>query len=111
MKLPQDSIISERTLKDYLLSPSADDDKSDFLALAGYAFADWSQLETDLRNLIAAEEAELTRTTEYGDMYQVRGTLAGPNGNTLSVITIWIRLHANGETRFVTLIPNKEERN
>jgi len=36
MKLPPDSVISERKLTDYLLTLRFEDDKSGFLALAGY---------------------------------------------------------------------------
>lgn len=108
MKLPPDSVISESKLKEYLLSPRVEDDKSGFLAIAGYTSSHWLDLEADLRDLIGVEDADLTRSTAYGDMYEVRGSLVGPNGETLHVITVWIRLKANNETRFVTLVPDKE---
>ncbi len=108
MKLPPDSVISDRKLKEYLLSPRVADDKSGFLAIAGYTPSHWYELETDLRNLIEEMDADLTRSTVYGDMYEVKGSLVGPNGKTIQVITVWIRLNLNGETRFVTLIPDKE---
>ena len=41
-------------------------------------------------------------------MYHIKGQLKGPNGTILDVITIWIGLHATGETRFSTLVPDKE---
>jgi len=41
-------------------------------------------------------------------MYEVKGSLVGPNGKTLQVITVWIRLKVNSQTRFVTLVPDKE---
>lgn len=108
MKLPPDSVISDRKLKEYLLSPRVEDDKSGFLTLAGYNLENWQQLATDLRHFLEDNEAELIRTTEYGDMYQIKGSLAGPNGRILNVNTIWIRLSKTSETRFVTLIPDKE---
>jgi hypothetical protein len=40
-------------------------------------------------------------------MYELKGCLTGPNGKVLYVSTFWIRLEATGETRFVTLIPDK----
>jgi len=43
-------------------------------------------------------------------MYHIKGELRGPNGQVLQVISVWIRLHVTGETRFVTLIPDKEAR-
>jgi uncharacterized protein DUF6883 len=108
MKLPPDSVISDRKLKEYLLSPRVEDDKSGFLAIAGYTPSHWNELEADLRGLIRANDADLTRSTVYGDMYEVKGSLVGPNGKTLQVITVWNRLKATGETRFVTLVPDKE---
>ena len=108
MKLSQDSVISEKKIKEYLLTPRIEDDKSKFLALAGYSLANWRVLEEDLRRQIEEGDALLIRTTEYGEMHHIKGRLKGPNGQVLHVITVWVRLHATGETRFVTLIPDKE---
>jgi len=110
MKLPQDTIISERKLREYLLTPRREDDKSGYLALAGYSQISWRQLETDLRRLVSYEDAGLIRTTQYGDMYEIKGRLTGPNGRVLNVSTFWIRLNANQETRFVTLVPDNKAR-
>ena len=107
MKLPPESVIRDRKLKEYLLSPRVEDDKSGFLAIAGYTANHWQELESDLRKLAEENDAELTRSTVYGDMYEVKGSLVGPNGKTLHMITVWIRLKANSETRFVTLVPDK----
>jgi hypothetical protein len=77
------------------------------LAVAGYTPNHWHELGADLRNLIGEKDADLTRSTVYGDMYEVKGSLVGPNGKALQVITVWIQLKVNGETRFVTLVPDK----
>ena len=95
-------------MREYLLSYRTEDDKSGFLAIAGYDQEDWTQLESDLRRQIEECEAQLVRITQYGEMYEIKGQLSGPNGKRLDVITVWIQLYANGETRFVTLFPNKE---
>ncbi len=108
MKLPQDAIINERKIKEYLLTPRAEDDKSGFFALAGYSLQTWRELERDLRREIEEGNALLIRTTQYGEMYHIKGQLKGPTGTSLDVITAWICLHATGETRFVTLVPDKE---
>ena len=110
MKLPQDSVISEKKLREYLLSPRTEDDKSGFLASAGYGPTHWRQLEADLSQLIQNQDAELIRTTQYGDLYRVAGRIVGPNCRALNVVTIWITLSLNGKTRFVTLVPDKEAR-
>ena len=108
MKLPHDAIISERKIKEYLLTPRAEDDKSGFLAIAGYSLQAWRELERDLRREVEEGDALLIRTTQYGEIYHIRGRLKGPNGTILNVITVWICLQATGETRFVTLVPDKE---
>jgi len=110
MKLPLDTIISEETLREYLLARRNEDDKSGFLALAGYDLTFWHLLETDMRQLIHDQDAELLRKTPYGEMYKITGRLIGPNGRALNIVTIWITLSETGETRFVTLFPNKEIR-
>jgi hypothetical protein len=109
VKLPQDSVISETKLKEYLLVHRDEDDKSGFLALAGYSLASWKELEIDLRRQLELD-ALLIGTTQYGEMYHIKGQLVGPNGKRLNVITVWIRLRTTGETRFVTLVPDKEAR-
>jgi len=65
MKLPKDSVIGERKIKEYLLAQRSEDDKSGFLALAGYTLANWRQLEADLRRQVQEADAVLIRTTQY----------------------------------------------
>src|SRR5258706_10076741 len=108
MKLPPDAIISERKLREYLLTPRNEDYKSGFLALAGYGPTFWRQLETDIRQLIHDLDAELVRKIPYGDIFKIMGLLIGPNGRALNIVTTWITLNINGKTRFVTLFRNKE---
>jgi hypothetical protein len=36
--------------------------------------------------------------------------MLGPNGQKLSVITIWLRWSLDGQVRFVTLKPRKEKK-
>ena len=67
MKIPKDSVIGERKIKEYLLAQRSEDDKSGFLALAGYTLANWRQLEADLRRQVQEADAVLIRTTQYGD--------------------------------------------
>ena len=49
MRLPEDATIAPEKLTGYLLMPRVEDDKSRFLALAGYKLADASRLERDIR--------------------------------------------------------------
>lgn len=104
MYLDVNAVIDERKLTQYLLVLLPKDDKSQFLATAGYTLANWQQLEQDIREQILHDEATPSQNTPYGQKYEIIGTLTGRNGVVLSVKTIWI---VNSEsTRFVTLFPN-----
>lgn len=107
MKLPADAIIAPRKLRAYLLERRVEDDKSAFLALAGYSPANLERLEADLRSLLETHESGFVETTEYGDKFEIRGILAGPNGRRLRVVTIWMKEAATGLTKFITLYPDK----
>ncbi len=101
-------IIPDDKLLNYLLLHREENDKSKFLNSAGYNLASWKVLARDLRQLIQASEASNVETSNYGIKYEIRGTLNGPNGRTLHVVTIWIKLHATENLRFVTLFPDRE---
>jgi hypothetical protein len=102
---PQDAIIPEAKLTQYLLIPLPKDDKSKFLAQAGYTLDNWQQLEQDLRIQVLINPAEFIETTRYGDKYMIRSCLRGINNIELNILTVWIV--ANQVTQFVTLVPDK----
>jgi hypothetical protein len=62
---------------------------------------------SDLRTQLLPLDAELFDQTEYGIKYRIRGALTGPNGRVLRVLIIWMKEDATGETKFVTLFPDK----
>ncbi len=106
MRLPADAVIAEDKLTHYLLIPHARGDKSAFLAQAGYALENAGQLLRDLRSQILPLDAQRLESNEFGQYYQIRGTLVGPNGVALPVRTIWLTEHLSGITKFVPLIPD-----
>ncbi len=106
MKLPADTIIAPEKATEYLLLPQARGDKSGYLELAGYGPNDADKLLADLRRQLAFE-AVPTKSNKFGQYYEVRGSLTGPNGVTLAVRTIWMTEHLSKVTRFVTLLPDK----
>ncbi len=108
MKLPSDVVIAQEKLREYLLAWRARNDKSKFLAQAGYDAANWQVLEADLRKLAGSAEADLEQQSAFGDLLLARGNLRGPSGVILKVKTIWIRLAGSDQIRFVTLFPDKE---
>jgi len=99
-------IIAKAKLTQYLLVPLPKDDKSKYLAKGGYFLDNWQQLETDIREQILSQEATLIETTRFGQKYEIRGNLIGPNGVTLPVLTVWMRTPR--EIKFVTLVPDKK---
>lgn len=108
MKLPLDTTIAQAKLTQYLLKHLPEDDKSQFLARAGYTQANWQQLERDLREQILPLDAVPFEQTRYGEKYEIRGTLTGSNGITLKIVTIWMIEIPSQQAKFITLFPNKE---
>lgn len=108
MKLPEDVVIPEDKLVRYLLLPREENDKSQFLGIAGYTLGTWEVLARDLYDLAKTYEISDKAISPYGIKWEVQGSLTGPNGQVLYVVTVWITLETSGETRFVTLFPNKE---
>ena len=107
MKLPTKTIIGKEKIKNYLLQAKKRNDKSKWLAQAGYTVDEWQLLQDDLRTQILPLEAILTDQTEYGQMYEIRATLTGPNGRTLRATTVWMTEYESGVTKFITMSPDK----
>lgn len=107
MKLPLDTLIAREKLADYLLRHRVEDDKSRFLAQAGYNLQNTDQLMIDLRTQLLPLEATQIEETDYGPKFVIRGSLIGPNGVSLRVVTVWMTEVATGSTKFITLYPDK----
>jgi hypothetical protein len=105
MRLPADAIIAREKMTRYLLIRQARGDKSAFLARAGYASETADQLLHDLRTQLLPLDATQLHSTGFGDFYEIRGALTGPNGIALSVRSIWMKEYLSGVTKFITLIP------
>jgi DNA-binding IclR family transcriptional regulator len=108
VKVPEDSIIPNDKITRYLLVQKARNDKSKFLAQAGFTTANPEALRTAIQSIAERGEAIENRRNEYGVFYQVVGELVGTNGITLIVVTIWLQRQIDGKFQFVTLKPLKE---
>ena len=109
MKLPsvEHAVIEPAKLRDYLL---AEDHpvgrfKAVFFRAFGYTAENWQVLEADLRSLADAREALAGRPSEYGQKYDVRGILTGPNQKTVDIVSVWIVRSGETFPRFVTAHP------
>lgn len=105
MKIPSDAIIADEKLTRYLLVPQERNDKSKFLAQAGFTQDNPDDLKTALRRLADEAEAVEDETTEYGTAYLVEGWLEGKD-QKLSVVTVWFKRNEGG-FYFVTIKPKK----
>jgi hypothetical protein len=107
VKIPDDAVIPEEKLTRYLLVPRLKDDKSKYLAQAGFTQANPEDLLTAIRQLIVNNEAVEDNINEYGVFYLVEGNLQGINNNNLAVVTVWLQSKYDGSFRFITLKPKK----
>lgn len=103
---PENLVISEAKLSQYLLIGRAKNDKSKYLAQAGFTIENQNLLDEALHKQ-AENDAVLDRIDEYGEHYQISGILICPNGVELDVITIWNKNASETTYRFVTLKPRR----
>src|SRR5688500_11137226 len=107
MRLPSDAAIARAKLTKYLLEWRAENDKSQFLLQAGYTAEKAERLEQDIREQLLTLEVEFEEETEYGNKYRIYGSIKGPNGRVLEVVSIWMIERATGVAKFITLYPRR----
>jgi hypothetical protein len=107
MKMPSGLIIQDRKLTSYLLIYQPNDDKSEFLARAGYTLQTWQLLTQDILKAVEGMEVTEITETEWGKRFRVNTQWAGLNGRLLKVMTIWQQDNDSKTIRFVTLYPDK----
>ena len=109
MKLPPNVIIPDDKLSKYLLLYKEKNDKSKFLAQAGFTQNNPDELKLAIYQLISTVDPIEDLTNEYGTFYRVEGVLIGVNERNLSVVTIWLKRKIDNQFQFVTLKPKKGE--
>ena len=85
------------------------DDKSLFLAQAGFTLENVEDLEALIIQHVFDTEAEGDRENRYGTFYRLQGDLVGLNGQALNVITIWLYDKTTSQVRFITLKPWRKQ--
>ena len=86
-----------------------EDDKSKYLAQAGFTAERADALEAAIREVVRQYDAEQDAGNAYGVFYRVTGDLVGLNGLRSPVVTIWIALtNTPASYRSVTLKPARE---
>ncbi len=105
MRLPADAVISMDKLRDYRLTELPRGDTSRFLGQAGYTRSHAGQLERDLREQVLSLDAAPLPPQGYGERYEIRAPLRGPNAAVLPVRTIWMREYETNIVKFIPPIP------
>lgn len=106
----ENAIISPDKIKRYLLVPKKRNDKSRWLAQAGYKLEIWHILKQDLKEQLSGIKAVATDMTPYGQLFEVKGEIIGPNGHLLRVCTIWMEERETNRTKFITMYPDHKKR-
>jgi hypothetical protein len=91
MRMPEDLIVPDAKITQYLLVPKARNDKSRFFTQAGFTPENPESLKLAIQNQAIDKEAIEEKSNEYGTFYQVAGELIGVNGVSLSVVTVWLQ--------------------
>ncbi len=104
-----DAIIPDAKISNYLLKYRDKDDKSKFLAQAGFTKDNPEKLKLAIYQLMETVNAIEDDTNEYGTFYRIEGELIGVNQRNLSVITIWLKRKIDNQFQFITLKPKKEK--
>lgn len=109
MKLPgsERATIEPAKVRDYLLSSEhpVGRFKAAFFRALGYTQDDWPQLHADLLALAASGEAAVGQASDFGQKYEVRGSVEGPAGRSAEVVSVWIIRTGESAPRLVTAYP------
>ena len=102
------AVIAKEKVRDYLLSdahPLGRFKAAIFRGL-GYRQSEWNRLSADLKEFLS-NEASFQESTKYGQKYEIRGRLTGPNGRSVYLVTVWIVLRGENFPRFITAYPGE----
>src|SRR5437899_9991121 len=106
MKLPSDSVIAPEKLTSYLSDKhAAISPHSSQPPATPWQYSE--QLLGDLREQVLPHDAVLLEKTKFGQFYEIRASLVGPNRITLRIRSIWMKEHLSGLTKFITLMPER----
>lgn len=108
MKLPapENALIAEEKIRSYLLSADhpIGRHKARFFRHLGFRHSNWRELLAALRRFSGMEVSNKIET-EFGDKFEIRGRLAGPEGRAARVVTVWMVETGERHARFVTAYP------
>jgi hypothetical protein len=97
-------------LTDYLLNEQhpVGGSKAKWFRGLGYDHANPAGLEQDLRRVVSASDDFIKKDSPFGVKYVVSGIMATPNGQTVTVTTVWIVEPMEIRPRLVTAYPGEK---
>ncbi|MGH9522114.1 MAG: DUF6883 domain-containing protein [Terriglobales bacterium] len=106
----EQAIIEPLKLHGYLLSLShpLGRFKALFFAALGFDAPRWHELETAFREQHLNQPAESVDSNKYGEKFEIRAMLKGPNGRSALVSSIWMIATDEHRPRFITAYPAEE---
>jgi len=107
MKIPPDAEMPVDKFTDYLLVDKEYNDKSKYLAKAGFTAKNYTKLIKEIQLLITNNEATIEKSNVYGTFYRVDGIINGFNNVSIPVTRIWLERKIDNRFQFITLIPGK----
>ena len=111
MIMPPNLVIQDQKITNYLLVYQPKDDKSEYLALAGYNVQNWQTLKGDILEAVDGSDVAEVTPTDWGTPFKVKSQWNGPNERLLKVITIWQQDEGADVVKFITLYPDKPHNN
>lgn len=109
MQLPQadQAIVPPEKIRDYLLAPShpVGRFKARFFASLGYSVDEWERLAADLKRLAVDGEVGEGEASPYGQKFEVRGKITGPEGRSADLVSVWIVIVGAHAPKFITAFP------
>ena len=109
MLLPnaEEASIDPEKLRDYVLSHEHPHGrfKARFFNALGFRADQWQEFESALRTQHLTQDAETVPVVAEGQKFRIRATLAGPEGESAMVVSIWFIRPGEAAPRFVTAFP------
>ncbi len=107
---PDRALVDPAKIRDYVLSPEhpVGRFKAVVFQNAGYRRAEWEILQADLA-ATARLDAQLEAQTPFGQKYEVRAILRGPDGRDLAIVVVWLVRRGEDFPRLVTVYPRSRQ--
>ena len=109
MRLPncKRAVVDDAKVRDYLLSSSHPLGrlKAAFFGALGFSQDNWHDLRDRLLGMARVNDASRGQASDFGQKFEVRGTLQGPLGRSAEIVTVWMVPTGWDFAHFVTAFP------